>query len=348
MEVLPYEVNDLALMVPDNKREEVKNVLHQIFIGTDDWERQVDLIEVKDIHDKMSIDLAEVARRNSKQARINAEKIFDAKREEVKMAKAEFDLEDKLWLKAKQVMQIKFKAIEDKAEWKANFVRRFEAKQKQIRTQKRINEISKFAEINRIEFEAMSDESFESFLSGLKANYEAKIEAVRKAEEERIAKEKADAEAREAQRLENERLKAEAEAMAKELEKEKQRAEAERKASEEKLAEERANANLEAQRVAEEHRAKLKADEEAWAKLEAELKAKKDAELKAEKELQDAAKKAKLELEKMAKAPIKKQLTNWVNNFEISLPPISNDTTLEIANKFKLFQDWAKKEIEKI
>jgi PhoH-like ATPase len=116
----------------------------------------------------------------------NAEKIFDAKREEVQNLKAEFDLEDKLWLKAKQVMQLKFKAIEEKAEWKANFVKRFEAEQKELRTQKRIIEVSKYAEINRIEFENMSEDIFDSFLSGLKANYEAKIEAEKKAEAERI------------------------------------------------------------------------------------------------------------------------------------------------------------------
>lgn len=84
-------------------------------------------------------------------------------------------------------MQIKFKSIEEQAEWKANFVKRFEAEQKELRTQKRINEVSKYAEINRIEFEAMSDESFDSFLSGLKSTYEAKVEAERKAEQERIA-----------------------------------------------------------------------------------------------------------------------------------------------------------------
>ena len=173
---LPIEVRELAVKVSTNKQAEVQTVLQQIFTGTDDWEKQVDAIEVKDINDKMSIELAEVARKNSKQARLNAEKIFDAKREEVKNLKAEFDLEDKLWLKAKQVMQIKFKAIEEKAEWKANFVKRFEAEQKELRTQKRINEVSKYAEINRIEFEAMSDESFDSFLSGLKSTFEAKIE----------------------------------------------------------------------------------------------------------------------------------------------------------------------------
>lgn len=340
---LPTEVNELAVKVSANKQAEVQTVLQQIFTGTDDWEKQVDAIEVKDINDKMSIELAEVARKNSKQARLNAEKIFDAKREEVQNLKAEFDLEDKLWLKAKQVMQIKFKSIEEKAEWKANFVKRFEAEQKELRTQKRINEVSKYAEINRIEFEAMSDESFDSFLNGLKSTYEAKIEAERKAEEERVAKEKSDAEAREQQRLENERLKAEAEKREKEIE-------AERKANEQKLAEERAKAKAEADRIESENKAKLKAEQDAKAKLEAELKAKKDAEIKAENERKQAELRAKTEAEKNAKAPKKTKLNNWVEGFVIGIPIGMNEdeTVIEILKKFEAFKKWAKNEIESI
>lgn len=343
---LPVEINELAVKVSANKQAEVQTVLKQIFTGTDDWEKQVDAIEVKDINDKMSIELAEVARKNSKQARLSAEKIFDAKREEVQNLKAEFDLEDKLWLKAKQVMQIKFKAIEEKAEWKANFVKRFEAEQKELRTQKRINEVSKYAEIisfffNRIEFEAMSDESFGSFLSSLKSTYEAKIEAERKAEEERIAKEKADAEAREQQRLENERLKAEAEKREKEIE-------AERKTNEQKLTEERAKAKAEADRIEAENKAKLKAEQEAKAKLEAELQAKKDAEIKAENERKQAELKAKAEAEKNAKAPIKKQLSIWVDGFSIAEINVENEKKALIKEKFEAFKKWAKNEIESI
>jgi hypothetical protein len=336
---LPTEVKELAAKVSANKQAEVQTVLQQIFTGTDDWEKQVDAIEVKDINDKMSIELAEVARKNSKQARLSAEKIFDAKREEVQHLKAEFDLEDKLWLKAKQVMQIKFKAIEEKAEWKANFVKRFEAEQKELRTQKRINDVSKYAEINRIEFESMSDESFDSFLNGLKSIYEAKIEAERKAEEERIAKEKADAEAREQQRLENERLKAEADKREKEIK-------AERKANEQKLAEERAKAKAEADRIEAENKAKLRAEQEAKAKLEAELKAKKDAEIKAENERKQAELKAKAEAEKNAKAPIKKQLSIWVDGFSIAEINVENEKKTLIKEKFEAFKKWAKNEIE--
>lgn len=334
---LPTELNDLAVKISANKQEEVQKVLQQIFIGTDDWEKQVNSIEVKDINDKMSIELAEVSRKNLKQARLTAEKIFDAKREEVQNLKLEFDLEDKLWLKAKQVMQIKFKAIEEKAEWKANYVKRFEAEQKELRTQKRINEVSKFNEINRIEFESMSDESFESFLNGLKSTYEAKIELERKLEEERVAKEKADAEAREKVRLENIRLKAEAEVREKEIE-------AERKENEKKLAKIKAQAD----KIEADNKAKLKAEQDAKLKLEAELRAKQEAELKAENERKQAELKAKAELEKNAKAPIKKQLSMWVDSFQISDINIENDKKVLIYQKFEAFKKWAKIEIENL
>lgn len=338
---LPIEVAELASKVSLIKRSEVEAVLQQIFTGTDDWERQVDAIEVKGIDDKMSIGLADAARRNSKQARLNAEKIFDSKREEVQRLKSEYDTEDKMWLKAKQVMQIKFKAIEEKAEWKANFVKRFEAEQKELRTQKRIIQVSVYATINRFEFEAMSDESFESFLNGLKATHEAKLEAERKAEEDRIAKEKADTEAREAQRLENERLKLEAEKREKEIK-------AERMANELKLEQERAKAKAEADRIQAENAAKLKAEQEAKAKLEAELKAKKDAEIKAENERKAAELKARLEAEKREKAPIKTQLTAWVESFSIPEINAKNEKKDLIMKKFESFKEWAKQEINNI
>lgn len=338
---LPIEVNELALKVSINKQAEVQSVLQQIFQGTEKWEIDVLAIEVNSIEDTNAISMADTARLNIKKARLSAEKIFDAKREEVQNLKAEFDLEDKLWLKAKQVMQLKFKAIEEKAEWKANFVKRFEAEQKELRTQKRINEVSKYAEINRIEFEAMSDESFDSFLSGLKSTYESKIEAERKAEEERIEKEKADAKAREQQRLENEKLKAEAEKREKEIE-------AERKANEQKLLEERAKAKAEADRIEAENKSKLKAEQEAKAKLEAELQAKKDAEIKAENERKQAELKSKAEAEKNAKAPIKKQLSIWVDGFSIAEINVENEKKVLIKEKFESFKKWAKKEIENI
>ena len=357
--VLPQEVNELAVKVSANKQAEVQTILSQIFTGTDEWGKQVDSIEVKDINDKMSISIADAARKNAKMARLNAEKIFDAKREEVQQLKAEFDIEDKLWLKAKQVMQIKFKAIEEKAEWKANFVKRYEAEQKELRTQTRIAQVSVYAEMNRVEFENMSDDSFNAFLGGLKSQQEAKIAEAKRIEDERIAKEKKEAEEREAQRLENERLKVEAEAREKAISEE-------RKENERKVAIEREKQRIEAERLAKENEAKLKAEREARekaeqeaaaklkaeqeekARIEAELKAKKDAEIKAENERLAAELQAKKDAEKLAKAPIKKQLTLWVDNFQLPVIAIENDKAKDIAAKFEAFKNCAKKEIDAI
>lgn len=357
--ILPAEVSELAVKVSANKQAEVQNVLQQIFVGTADWERQVDAIEVKNIADKMSIELADVARRNAKTARISAEKIFDAKRAEVQQMKLYYDLEDKLWLKAKQVMQIKFKAIEEKAEWKANFVKRYEAEQKELKTQSRILEVAKYAEINRIEFENMSNATFESFLNGLKQDYEEQIEFERAEAERRQREWEAEIKKQKAIEAENAFLKAEAEKREKEIE-------AERKANEERLAKERAIAKAEAERVAAENKAKfeaqqaeirkaeaeqaekLRAEREAKEKIERELKAKQAAEMKAEQDRKEAELKAQKEAEKLAKAPIKKQLTVWVDSFNIVGSPTINETSTLIEAKFNAFKRWAKNEIETI
>lgn len=348
---LPEEVNVLALQVSENKREEVKSVLNQIFIGTDEWETQVDAIEVKGVDDKMSISLAEVARKNAKNARLNAESIFDAKRSEVQTLKAEFDTEDKLWLKAKQIMQIKFKAIEEKAKWKSEFVKRFEAEQKETITQNRILQVEKYAEINRIEFENMSDESFNTFLSGIKSNYEAKIKAEKEAEEKRISDAKIEADRIETQRLENERLKLEAEKREKEIE-------VERKKQADILAKQKAEsdrlAKIESDKQAKiqaEKDLQLKKEREEKEKLEAELKTKKESEIKAENERLENENKAKLEAQKLSKAPVKKQLNLWVESFKIELPNselLNNEKAILIKNKFDAFKKWAKSEIDNI
>lgn len=337
--ILPIEVAELVKQVSDVKQTEVQEVLQQIFTGTAEWQQQVDSIDVKGIEDKMSITLAETARKNIKDARLKAEKLFDTKRQQVQVLKAEFDMEDKLWLKAKQVMQIKFKAIEEVAEWKANFVKRFEAEQKELRTQKRINEVVKYApQMNRSEFDLMSDASFDAFLSGIKSAYKAKIEAAAKAEQDRIeaeqlaaeaeAQRKADEAARiEAQRIENEKLKAEREEQERLFVAERAAAAAERAAAEQKL--------LEAQRIIE---AERKAAEAAAA--EAKQKIADNAAAIAQKIIEEERKAAEAEAQRLSKleaaaaAPDKEKLLELATSFaNIALP------SLTTANAQKIIAD---------
>jgi len=166
--VLPDEVQSLSLRVSNEKREEVNSVLTQIFSGTADWKNQVDSIVVKDPSDKMGMNLAKTARLNAKNARLSAEKVFDGKREEVQSQMLSFQTEDKLWLKAKQTMQILFKEIEQSAEYKEKTAERYEIEQHELKVQTHLAKLASVdPEISRQEIEYMSDASFDVFFSGL-------------------------------------------------------------------------------------------------------------------------------------------------------------------------------------
>lgn len=189
--------------------------------------------------------------------------------------------------------------------------------------------------------EALDEEMFDSFLMGAKSKFEAKKEA-EKLEAERIENERIEREkAIESQRLENERLKKEAEEKEAQLQKERAESESKQKAIQEA-----------ADKKASEEKAKhddiLKAEQEAKAKIESELKAKKDAEQKAENERIEKEKAEKLEAEKLAKAPVKKQLSIWVNSFELPSSTVDNEISKEIKEKFEAFKKWSLTQINNL
>lgn len=212
---LPAEVQVLAERVATSKKQEVMVVLSQIFSGTDEWQKQIDSIVVKDVSDKVSIQMADAARKNVKNARLAAEKLFDQKRSIVQQAKAEWDIEDKLWLKAKQIMQITLKSLEEKADFKAKTVQRYEAEQKAIQTGKRREQVSMYAQdVPEMNYSDMTEEVFELYLAGLKKHHEEVMKERKRIDEE----EKAKAAEQEAERqrilAENEKLRKEQEVMA--------------------------------------------------------------------------------------------------------------------------------------
>lgn len=191
-----------------------------------------------------------------------------------------------------------------------------------------------FVETLPNDLETLDQDVFDYFLETKKKAHAEKLEAAR-LEAERFEKERlAEIERQKAIEAENAKLKAEAEAKELELQKERAEAEAKQKAIQD-----------EADKKAREEKAKqdaiLKAEQEAKAKLEAELQAKKDAEIKAENEriAKEIAEKA--EAEKLAKAPIKKQLSVWVNSFEIPAIGVDNETSKEIKEKFEAFKKWS-------
>jgi hypothetical protein len=324
--MLPTEVAQIAQNVSVEKRNEVQSVLNSVFNGVTKMREQLESVVVSDENDKTNMKLANTIRLGVRQVRLDAEKTFDAKRAEVQAQMLSYKTEDQLWLKAKQTMQILTKEIEEQARWKEETRERFEAEQKELKTQQRMVQVSKFApEISRGEFESMTDDVFAIFLSGIEKAYNDKIEAEKKAEEERIAKEKAEAAERERMRIENERLKAEAEAQAKKMAEERARAEEERKAIEDKARKEREAAE-----------AKLKAEREAKAKIEAELKAKAEAEAlvrKREEERIAAELKAQQEAEKKAQAaPDKEKLRDFANMLDsLTYPDVKSEDAKKVV-----------------
>lgn len=171
----------------------------------------------------------------------------------------------------------------------------------------------------------MSEDEFSTLYIALRAEHERQIEAEKKAEADRIAKEKKDAEEREAQRLENIRLKEEA------AEKERL-AEIERKKQAQILAAQKAKADKE--------RAELlaKADKERKEKerLKAEVKAKNEAIEKAQKEAAakaEAERKAKEAQEKKARlAPDKDKLIGFAQIInDLPRPEVKSVEAAKIA-----------------
>jgi hypothetical protein len=164
----------------------------------------------------------------------------------------------------------------------------------------------------------MSEDEFSALYVSLRSAHESRLEAEKKAEADRIAKEKKDAEEREAQRLENIRLKEEA------AERERL-AEIELKKQAKILADQKAKADKECAALLEKAEAERKERE----RLEAEIKAKNEAIEKAQKE---AA--AKLETERKAKeaqekkaglAPDKDKLKSLAATIKtIQLPEVKN------------------------
>lgn len=165
----------------------------------------------------------------------------------------------------------------------------------------------------------MSDEVWSNFLIGTIANYNAKIEAEKKAEEERLAAIEAERQRIEAQRIENERLKKEAEEREEVLRKEREAAELERKRIE---AENEAKLQAERERAEKEKAeqdARLEAERKERERVEAELKAKQEAEEKARKEAEKLAK-------KQAAAPDKDKLILLSNQLKsIQLPELKTE-----------------------
>lgn len=247
-----------------------------------------------------------------KNSRLEARDIVKDHREQLKNAMSEFTLQDKLWLKAFQMLEATCENLESKCEEKEKFAERYEAEQKQLRYESRVNQLHQYGTDPSIySLVDMSDEAFSKLLENEKLAFEARVENEKKAAAELVAKQKAEAEERERIRLENEQLKKEAQ-------------ERERLA---KIETDKRNAELAKERV--EQQKKLDAERKAREQAEANIKAEKEAQARKEAEEKAAAEaieKANAEeARKKLLAPDKEKLMELANLIDqIQLPAVSS------------------------
>lgn len=380
-QTLPEELAIIDKELPVETKNEVQSVLNKVFEGVSKMKAQLDSIIVVDHNDKVNMKLANTIRLGVRNERLDAEKVFDAKRSEVQQKMIGYKTEDSLWLKSKQVMQILIKEIESVAKWKEETKERYEAEQKELKIQQRIHSVSKFSDISRIEFENMSDESFDLFLSGIEKQYNDRIEEEKKSELQRIENERLDTletqrrleiapfvqfiteskdlrnmsdvnysnflqniqKAKSDYEKEQEKIRIENEKLKAAKEKADKAAQKLKEENDKKLAKEKADASE-----------KIRIEKEKSDKLQKELDDKKAAE-KLEIDKKNAEiEKQKKDAEKLAKAPVKDKMNLWVDSMTINGIGAENfnDQQLQVANeifkKFASFKTWAKAEIEKL
>lgn len=286
-----------------------------LFEKAKEWREKAEAIVVTDVSQKHEMKMAREARLALKEIRVNADKTRKALKEDsLRYGKAVQGVYN--------VIEYLIVPIEKHLEEQEKFVERKEAERKAAVKASREMDLQPFAEFVPIGIDLanMLEEDFEKLLTGARLQQEQKIAAEKKAEEERIAKEKAEAEERERVRLENEKLRKEAEEREKALAAERAEREQERKEAEEKL----------------------RKEAEEKAQLEEELKAKKE-----EEERQRREELARVETERLAKeeaerkaqaAPDREKLLVWVE--ALRAVPTPTVTTKEAKEIVKDSHTW--------
>jgi hypothetical protein len=209
---LPMELVEISNGVPSEKINEVKDILNLVFEGVNKIKEGIAAIEISDENDYENMKIAGTYRLAVKKMRLEAEKRFDLKRSEVQALMLEYKTEDQLWLRAKQVMQILTKEIEEIARFKEETGARITAEKKIAKDNERMTRVQKYSmELPLSEYENMSDEYFEVFIEGLEKKWRERIEAEKKRAEELARTQEENRKQEELLRAENERLRAIAE-----------------------------------------------------------------------------------------------------------------------------------------
>lgn len=203
------ENQGVALLVNDSgvdksKAQFILEKFESFFKQAAEWESKAKELVITDASQTAEMKMARQARLALRDIRIEADKARKAMKEG---ALREGNLIQGIY----NIIEGVISPIEKHLEEQEKFVQiQEENRRVQLRAD-RLEQLSKYMDNpDMYPLGEISEQAFQDLLNGAKLQYEAKIEALHKAEEDRIAREKAEAEERERIRLENERLKNEA------------------------------------------------------------------------------------------------------------------------------------------
>jgi colicin import membrane protein len=311
-----------AEVLPPSMLSNIRDGFAEAFAQAEQWREKALAIRVTSLADKDAMKEAREIRLNLKAIRVEAEKKRKALKEDALVMGRAIDGVNNLLLAAIQ-------PLERHLEEQEKFAERLAERERLRRLSERTEALQPYLEAGQVvpALDIMTDTQFAQYLEDAKLLHAAKIEAAKKAEAERIAREQAEAAERERLRVENEQLRQEAaerEAKAKaerEAAEKAQRAAAEKARKEREALEAKAKAEREAREAAERELAAKKAAEEAKAKAEA-----------------AAAKKA-------AAAPDKAKLRGFAQQVRLLVVPdatteAGRKVAAEVAAKVESFATW--------
>jgi len=346
--------------IEKSKGNAITESLNVFFAKAKEWDSTIQSIVINDVSEVGKMKMAREGRLTLKTLRLDSDKVVKAKRDEIKYRMANDLLEDKLWLKAGQMVEAVYKNLETKLEEKEKFAERKENERLENLKAERLTKLAEYPEFDPIytDLKNMPEDSFNQLISGLQTAKEKRIEEEKAIEAARIKKEKEDAAERERIMVENERLKKESEKKEAALKAEREKVEAERNAAalkaakekaaiEEKARKEKEAAELKAKKEREAAAEKLRIEKEKSDKLKAELREK---ELAAEREKQaelkriaDQKKAEALAAKKAAAAPDKAKLETLATSISsFPMPDVkTEESKVIIADVEKLLNKVA-------
>jgi hypothetical protein len=337
METIEVKENQLVKIVTESGLDKTKSqVLLENFSNyfelAADWENKAKMLVITNISQIAEMKMADEGRKFLKQKRIEVEKTR-------KILKENSLREGQTIDSIARILTNLISPIENDLEQKAKYREIKEAELKQAIKLERLKLLEPYDSCtDTYMIGEMSEAGFQNYFAGMKLNYEKRLADERRAEEERLATIEAEKKRQEAIKLENERLKKEAEEKEKVLAEERCKAMAEKKALEEKIEVERQKALEERRKAEAEQQRKFETERKEKERLAEEIRKKVEVERKT-REKAEADRKAQITAERKAKlAPDKTKLLVFMQTInDLPRPEVKSIEAADIASKANIF-----------